>query len=93
MQLRRKRRRLRPLRDLPLPSKIIQRIIPENDRLWITTDRGLVVFYPETGQLKRYSRADGLHTEQFMSNSGILSSDGRIVLGTTDGICSIHPAP
>lgn len=76
---------------LPLPSKIIQRIIPENDRLWITTDRGLVVFYPETGQLKRYSRADGLHTEQFMSNSGILSSDGRIVLGTTDGICSFTP--
>ena len=76
---------------LPLPSKIIQRIIPENDRLWITTDRGLIVFYPATGQLKRYSRADGLHTEQFMSNSGILTSDGRIVLGTTDGICTFTP--
>ena len=78
---------------LPLPSKIIQRIIPENDRLWITTDRGLIVFYPATGQLKRYSRADGLHTEQFMSNSGILTSDGRIVLGTTDGICTFTPPP
>ena len=78
---------------LPLPSKIIQRIIPENDRLWITTDRGLIVFYPATGQLKRYSRADGLHTEQFMSNSGILTSDGRIVLGTTDGICTFPPPP
>ena len=26
-----------------------------------------------------------------MSNSGILTSDGRIVLGTTDGICTFTP--
>ena len=63
----------------------------KNDRLWITTDRGLIVFYPATGQLKRYSRADGLHTEQFMSNSGILTFRRAHRAGYDRWYMYVHP--
>lgn len=77
--------------NLKLPNKIISSIIPKGDLLWISTNKGLAVYNPETGFLKSYSKSNGLHNEQFTPCSGIESQDGKIFLGSTNGFCYFIP--
>lgn len=76
---------------LKLPNKIITSIIPKGDLLWISTNKGLAVYNPDTEYLKTYSKSNGLYNEQFTPCSGFESSDGRLFLGSTDGFCYFFP--
>lgn len=76
---------------LKLPNKIITSIIPKGDLLWISTNKGLAVYNPDTEYLKTYSKSNGLYNEQFTPKSGFQSSDGRMFLGSTDGFCCFFP--
>ncbi|WP_300703291.1 hybrid sensor histidine kinase/response regulator transcription factor [Bacteroides sp.] len=77
--------------NLELPNQIITSIIPKGDVLWIATNKGLVVYNPDTKHLKVYSKSNGLYNEQFTPDSGIEASDGRFFFGSTDGFCSFSP--
>ena len=77
--------------NLELPNQIITSIIPKGDILWIATNKGLVVYNPDTKYLKVYSKSNGLYNEQFTPDSGIEASDGRFFLGSTNGFCSFSP--
>ena len=76
---------------LGLPNKIITSIIPKGDLLWISTNKGLAVYNPDTEYLKTYSKSNGLYNEQFTPRSGIESSDGKLFLGSTGGFCYFFP--
>lgn len=76
---------------LKLPNKIVTSIIPKGDLLWISTNKGLAVYNPDTEYLKTYSKSNGLYNEQFTPKSGLESSDGRLFLGSTDGFCYFFP--
>lgn len=76
---------------LELPNHIITSIIPKGDQLWIATNKGLVIYNPDTDYLKTYSKSNGLHSEQFTPDSGIESLDGKLYLGSTNGFCSFSP--
>lgn len=76
---------------LMLPNKIITSILPKGDLLWISTNKGLAVYNPETDYLKTYSKSNGLYNEQFTPGSGFESADGRLFLGSTDGFCYFFP--
>lgn len=76
---------------LELPNKIITSIIPKGDLLWISTNKGLAVYNPDTEYLKTYSKSNGLYNEQFTPRSGVESSDGKLFLGSTDGFCYFFP--
>lgn len=76
---------------LKLPNKIITSIIPKGDLLWISTNKGLAVYNPDTKYIKAYSKSNGLYNEQFTPGSGVESSDGKLFLGSTDGFCYFFP--
>lgn len=76
---------------LELPNKIISSIIPKGNLLWISTNKGLVAYNPDTEHMKIYSKSNGLYNEQFTPRSGVESSDGRLFLGSTDGFCYFSP--
>ena len=76
---------------LKLPNKIITSIIPKGDLLWISTNKGLAVYNPDTEYLKTYSKSNGLYNEQFTPRSGVESSDGKLFLGSTGGFCYFFP--
>lgn len=76
---------------LKLPNKIITSIIPKGDLLWISTNKGLAVYNPDTKFLKTYSKSNGLYNEQFTPRSGFESSDGKLFLGSTGGFCYFFP--
>ncbi|MCD8166186.1 MAG: hypothetical protein LUE93_08720 [Bacteroides sp.] len=74
-----------------LSSNYIYGIIPQEDHLWLSTEKGLNKFYPVTGQVEVYDKQDGLLSDQFNNSSYHLCRDGYIMLGSTDGVVVFHP--
>ena len=84
---------------LEVPSRNIMGIIEDHGALWLSTDRGIVRYEPggaenrpQTQPLtQRFTRHDGLVSEQFQPNSAFMASDGRIYMGTTGGFNTFYP--
>lgn len=75
-----------------LPSNIIYRIVEDEDnQFWISTANGLVKFNPETHVMQTFTYTDGLHETQFNFSSSYKSPEGRIYMGTINGMISFHP--
>ncbi len=76
--------------DLNLPSKNVCCIIGYEEELWITTSGGLV-HYTSGGKSTTYTTRDGLRSEHFLPNSGLLASDGKIYIGSVNGFNAFYP--
>ena len=90
----RRHKRLEPVvgKDL-LPSDIVYTLIQSRDgRLWLGTQRGLVMYDPRNGNTARYTRADGLPANEFNRHTAREHPDGRIFMGTVAGMVAFDPA-
>jgi ligand-binding sensor domain-containing protein len=76
--------------DLNLPGRNVSCIIGYEDELWITTSRGLV-HYNSGGESTTFTTKDGLRSEHFLPNSGLLASDGKIYIGSVNGFNAFYP--
>lgn len=75
-----------------LPSDLtVYNIISENDNLWLSTNAGLVRYNHQTQKAKLFGTGDGLSANALNNNSGILTSDGMIFLGTNGGFNYFRP--
>ena len=72
-------------------SNFISCIFSENGSLWIATTKGFVNYDPQNRQFRTFNKADGLLSDQFMINSGIKASNGRIYVGTANGFNAFYP--
>jgi signal transduction histidine kinase/ligand-binding sensor domain-containing protein/CheY-like chemotaxis protein len=76
--------------DLQIPNQDIACIIEDNHSLWLTTSHGLLRYTPgEPCQL--FTRSDGLHSDLFLPNAGLKTSDGRIFIGSVNGFNAFYP--
>ena len=75
---------------LNVPNQNVMSIIEDHGALWLTTERGIVKYVPDEG-VQRFTLQDGLVSEQFLPNSGMKASDGRIYFGSTSGFNSFYP--
>ena len=67
-------------------------------RIWFTTNSTLFVYNPTGKELHYFTQKDGLPTAQFLQYSFLEASDGKVWLGTHNGVVcfdpdSIHPYP
>ena len=85
---------------LEVPSRNVMGIIEDHGALWLSTERGIVRYEPgaDTGtenlrrpQTQRFTRHDGLVSEQFQPSAGLKASDGRIYFGSTNGFNTFYP--
>lgn len=75
-----------------LPSDVVYQIVEDDDRfLWLTTNNGLVRFDPKTMEMKVFSTANGLPTNQFNYRSGFKDEAGNIYLGSINGFVAFDP--
>ena len=88
--------------DLFVETGNVMSIIEDQGVLWISTERGIVKYEPTTlhpsprsaegrENTQRFTRHDGLVSEQFQPNSGIKASDGRIYFGGVNGFNAFYP--
>ena len=78
---------------LRVPSHNIMGIIADRGVLWLATERGIVKYDPASEEdPQRFTRYDGLVSEQFQPNACMKAGDGRIYMGTTSGFCTFYPS-
>ena len=78
--------------NLPqLPTDLFLTAIPD-DRgcLWISSDAGLVQYYPSNGAVRTYTATDGLLGGAFRKG-GMLLDDGTMLFALTDGFVRFDP--
>ena len=66
-------------------------IIADRQNLWLSSNSGLILYNTLTGKAKLFGAGDGLSANALNSNSGILTSDGVIFLGTNGGFNFFKP--
>lgn len=74
-----------------VPLRVIYKIIPYQNKLWLTTNQGLYAYDPATRMLSYYNREDGLQGNAFLPNSGLLADDGTLFVGGINGFNSFRP--
>ena len=75
-----------------LPNDVVYQIVEDDDRfLWLTTNNGLVRFDPKTMEMKVFSTANGLPTNQFNYRSGFKDEAGNIYLGSINAFVAFDP--
>ncbi len=77
----------------PLPEyiRVVNKIIPAENDLWITTSNGLYCYNPESGGIQSFYRSSGLQGNLFLPNSGIKLDDGTILVGGINGFNEFNP--
>ncbi len=61
------------------------------DMLWLGTDKGLWKYNLTTGALLRYNKSDGIPDEIFFPAARLKASDGKLWLGTEEGLFFFDP--
>lgn len=76
---------------LPASIRVINKILPDKDDLWITTSNGLYCYTPESGKIKKFDRSSGLQDNLPLPNSGIQLNDGTMLIGGVNGFNEFDP--
>lgn len=75
-----------------LPGLGVHHILEDDEgNLWLGTPREVVRFNPETEDFKVYDQRYGLPNEEFRRGARFKGRDGRLYIGSLDGLLSFHP--
>ena len=79
-------------RTLHLQTSVVgvNSIVFNQDEMWLSSSQGIMRYIPGE-KVQLYNRYDGLTCDQFVANSGLMASDGRIYFGTTRGFNAFFP--
>lgn len=75
---------------LDMPRLAITAITEDKGSLWLSGDCGILHYTPGEG-MQRFTRQDGLDSEQFLPNAVLKTSNGRIFFGTINGFNTFFP--
>lgn len=76
-----------------LPSDITYTPVEDKEqRLWLGTEKGIVCLTPTTGEMTVYTTADGLPSNQCNFNSSLVTRQGEVYIGTTEGVVHFNPS-
>ena len=73
-------------------NTLIFKIFTYGDCFWLTTNKGLISYNRVTKQAQRYTVEDGLRSNLYKENSGIITSDGWFIVGGVNGINCFKPS-
>ncbi|GJQ61253.1 MAG: hypothetical protein SCALA702_03060 [Melioribacteraceae bacterium] len=72
-------------------NSIYEIVEDEYGKLWVSTNRGLNEFDPETGKIRIFTREDGLQNNEFNGGASAKSKDGVLFFGGVNGVNYFHP--
>lgn len=75
-----------------LPNNIVYLAIEDNQGdLWITSNWGLTRFSPDRVMFTNYEVTDGLQSNEFNFNAGMITSKGELLFGGMNGFNAFYP--
>ncbi|MBN1783092.1 hypothetical protein JW948_18295 [bacterium] len=76
-----------------LPDDVVYGILEDGEGfLWISTNKGLSKFEPQTVDFHNFTPSDGLQNYEFNSGAYLETRDGHMAFGGIDGFNYFHPA-
>jgi len=76
-----------------LPNDVIYGILADdNGVFWLSSNKGLIRYYPSSGSIRNYTVADGLPSNEFNSWAFAKAPDGTLYFGCVEGLIAFHPA-
>lgn len=84
--------KFRPIASDVLGDALIFSILPYYDTFWLTTNKGLFSYNRVTQQILQFTSQDGLRSNLFKENSGLVTSDGLYIVGGVNGVNCFHPS-
>ncbi len=60
-------------------------------RLWVSTNRGLICFSPDSENWRIYTESDGMQSNQFLDYASCKTTDGKMFFGGINGITVFSP--
>ncbi len=72
------------------PSKDVESILFNQGDMWLSTAKGIVKLVLGEAPVV-FNRCDGLTSDHFLPNAGLMASNGRIYFGTAFGFNSFYP--
>lgn len=73
------------------PSKVVNSVLESRGKVWVTTNNGLVKLDGPQEGCKLYYKSDGFCSNQFSINSGYVTPDGTIYVGSVSGLNYFNP--
>lgn len=68
-------------------------VLSDNDgNIWVSTNSGISVINPASGQIRVFGENDGLKIHEFNSDASWVTGDGRFILGGVGGAVEFDPA-
>ncbi|WP_443938735.1 hybrid sensor histidine kinase/response regulator transcription factor [Pedobacter sp. MW01-1-1] len=75
-----------------LANGMIEKIIEDgNQKLWLSTNKGLSSYDQASKKIKNYGHNNGIQESPFVSGSGIKLANGNVFFGGTDGFNFFNP--
>lgn len=75
-----------------LTNEVIYAVFEDDfDRLWLSSDYGIMAFHKETFDVRAYLPKDGIAQEEFNRISHFQEADGTIYFGGLNGVTAFHP--
>lgn len=78
--------------DDEMPSDVYAILADQRQRLWLSTNAGILCLNPETGAFDHhYTRHDGLQGNAFLAGSALKTADGQLWFGGANGLNAFVP--
>lgn len=75
-----------------LPNDVIYGILPdERNRLWMSSNKGLICYDPGSGTIRNYTKEDGLQDNEFNTYAYGKGPDGALMFGGVNGLTVFYP--
>lgn len=75
-----------------LPNNVVYGILADKaGKLWLSTNKGISKFDPQTFKFHNYGKSSGLQSNEFNSNAYYKSDDGELYFGGINGFNSFYP--
>ena len=75
-----------------LPNNVVYGILEDSKgNLWLSTNKGLCEFNPETKQLRNFDTQDGLQSNEFNKRAFFKSPSGMMYFGGVNGLTYFNP--
>lgn len=75
----------------PLTNNIYDILSDRNGKLWISTNKGIIKFNPDTHLYYHFTMENGLQGDEFNGNTAFKSPDGRFWFAGSEGINTFYP--
>jgi signal transduction histidine kinase/ligand-binding sensor domain-containing protein/DNA-binding response OmpR family regulator len=75
-----------------LPNNVIHTILEDHHgNLWLSTNKGIARFNPQTKTIRNYNISDGLQGDEFKGHSSYKTADGQMFFGGVNGFSTFYP--